>query len=54
MNRNVNWLSQKWFWLAYILLLCIMRGLAYLLTPPNKEEWGWTALNAAHAAVRLG
>jgi hypothetical protein len=54
MNRNVNWLGGGggvWFWLAYILLLGILRGVAYLLTPPNKEEWGWTALNLAHAVV---
>ena len=51
-NRNIDWLTNKWFWLSYVLLLGVMRGVVYLLTPPNKEEWGWTALNIAHAAVR--
>ena len=51
-NKNVDWLGNPWFGLAYILLLLILRGVAYLMTPPNKEEWGWTALNVAHAVVR--
>ena len=52
-NKNVDWLSSKWFWLSYMLLLGLLRGLIYLITPPDSEEWGWTALNIAHAGVRL-
>ena len=50
-NKNVNWLSSPWFWLAYVLLLCSIRFAIYLFTPPNNEKWGWTALNLTHGVI---
>ena len=50
-NKNVNWISSPFFWLAYVLLLASIRLAIYLFTPPNNEKWGWTLLNLAHGAV---
>jgi hypothetical protein len=52
-NNNVNWISNRWFWFAYILLLAVVRMGIHLFTHslPNSNAWGWSALNAAHAAV---
>ena len=52
-NNNVNWISNKWFWVGYVLLLCVVRLGIHLFTHSlrNSTAWGWSALNATHAAV---
>ena len=52
-NNNVNWISNKWFWFGYLLLLVLVRSAIHIFTHslPNSTAWGWSALNATHAAL---
>ena len=52
-NNNVNWISNKWFWCGYVLLLVFVRFAIHLFTHSLRDAsaWGWSALNATHAAV---
>lgn len=53
-NKNVQWVRSKWFWLAYVILLVAFRLGLVLFFPkfPGSDAWEWTALNTVHGVVR--
>ena len=53
LNKNVNYMSSIWFWLAYVLAIAITRGLLFALLPKPyfSEEAEWTTLAVAHGVV---
>jgi hypothetical protein len=52
-NKNVNWMSSTWFWLAYIFAIAIARGLTYIIVPKpyDTPEVEWTLVNVTHAMI---
>ena len=53
-NKNVEWIRSRWFWVAYIILLVIVRLVLMIALTQTADDMklGWTILNILHAAVR--
>lgn len=55
-NKNVEWIRSRWFWVAYIILLVIVRLAIMIALTQTADDMklGWTLLNILHALVRAG
>lgn len=50
-NLNVNWMSEKQWWPAYIVLIVLYRLLVLFCAPFISQEWQWTSMTLLHCAV---